>query len=131
MAIHELATNAVKYGALGQPAGRLTVSWSVLPCAHESGQLLQIDWLETGVLIRALEAVEPRKGHGRELLEQALPHQLGAQTTYTLAREGLHCTITVPIVSSASDRALPAGRRTHDPQGAPIFDYLVVPIHAA
>jgi len=36
-------------------------------------------------------------GYGRELIEQALPYQLGASTSYAMGADGVHCTITVPI----------------------------------
>lgn len=96
MAIHELATNAVKYGALGQAQARLDVTWSLQP-AGESGQpWLNVDWRESGVVMP--DAESPRgTGQGRQLIERALPFQLKAKTTYELGSDGVHCTMALPI----------------------------------
>lgn len=95
MALHELATNAVKYGAIGQPEARLRIRWHV---ADDDGHpFLHIDWQETGVAIPPPAARVQGSGQGRELIERALPYQLSARTTYALGDDGVHCTIVVPI----------------------------------
>jgi PAS domain S-box-containing protein len=92
LALHELATNAVKHGALRASGGRLAVRWWL---EHRGGKrLLHIDWRETGVQM-APGAV--RSGYGRELIERALPYQLDARTNFTPGPDGVHCTITVPL----------------------------------
>ncbi|WP_144630810.1 PAS domain-containing protein [Bordetella genomosp. 13] len=97
MALHELATNAVKYGALGQPQARLVVGWTFDPEGDKGKPWLHIDWRESGVDMPAPGA-EPRgTGQGRELIEQALPYQLQARTVYTLERDGVHCRISLPV----------------------------------
>ncbi|HVG46937.1 MAG TPA: PAS domain S-box protein, partial [Rubellimicrobium sp.] len=110
LAVHELATNALKYGALSQPEGRLEVKWSLVPGkAHE--QRLRVDWRESGVAPEWHDGSPPavaidgvpvprRQGYGRELIERALPYQLKAQTSYELTRQGVHCTIIVPLSST-------------------------------
>ncbi len=94
LAIHELITNAVKYGALRDPRGRLRIAWHVAP--EDGRPWLHVDWLETGVAVGTGEA-EPGTGAGRELIERALPYQFGARTRYVLTDEGVHCTIAMPI----------------------------------
>jgi len=96
MALHELATNAVKYGALSQPLGRLAVTWSLEPCGADGKPWLHVDWRERGV--EMLPGSKPRGGgHGRELIEQALPYQLSAKTSFALGLDGVHCTISMPL----------------------------------
>jgi len=107
MALHELATNAVKYGALGQADGALTISWRIELPASRGEPWLHIDWSETGVAMRADERPQGG-GQGRELIERALPYQLGAKTTYALTPEGVHCTIALPVSASNQD-----GERTN------------------
>ena len=98
MALHELATNAVKYGALGQAAGRLAITWSLEPKGPGGGPWLHLDWRESGVQMQPASAA-PRggTGQGRELIERALPYQLNATTTYTFTPDGVHCTISLPV----------------------------------
>ena len=110
LAIHELTTNALKYGALSRPEGHLEVTWSLEP--GEGGERrLHVDWRETGVSVvhpdgATVEGTVDgmpgpcRKGYGRELIERALPYQLRAQTNYALTAEGVRCTIIVPVSST-------------------------------
>lgn len=99
MALHELATNAVKYGALGQPQASLAVRWHCEPDGPDGKPWLHIDWRESGVIMLATDAARRGTGQGRELIEQALPYQLGARTTYALEPGGVHCTISIPVSS--------------------------------
>lgn len=92
LAIHELATNAVKYGAIGQPAGKLSLTWRV----DEPTARLILDWRESGVTMPDPSAPQ-RRGYGRELIERALPSQLGAETEFTIGADGVHCIIAVPL----------------------------------
>lgn len=96
LALHELATNAVKHGAFADPEGRLTVRWTTAAGADGSRRL-QVDWRESGVDMAADGDHVASAGYGRELIEQALPYQLGAETSYELTGDGVHCTIEVPI----------------------------------
>jgi PAS domain S-box-containing protein len=101
LALHELATNAAKYGALSQPTGRLSVCWRVNPAANGRKPYLFVKWRESGVAMPATGHLDPSSGYGRELIERALPYQLGAQTTYELGPDGVHCTILAPVVSAS------------------------------
>jgi len=112
MALHELATNAVKYGALGQPQARLTVRWSLVPAADGGPSRLHIDWRESQVTMRRDDDAPRGTGQGRELIERALPYQLDAETRFTLEADGLHCTIELPV-SETNGR--PAGGCTAAP----------------
>lgn len=96
MAIHELATNAVKYGALGQPQAKLSVSWA-LEQATDKPPWLHIDWRESGVVGIAGAGQKRHRGQGTELIEKALPYQLGATTTHVIGEDGVHCIIRIPV----------------------------------
>ena len=91
LALHELTTNAIKFGALAE-GGRLSVRWSV--DGEASGPPLRFSWTETGG--RAVPAA-PTTGFGRELIEEALPYQLGAETSFDLRPGGLACVIVLPL----------------------------------
>lgn len=97
LAIHELATNAVKHGALGQEGGRLMVSWSV---EDASDPHVYLRWQEEGVCLRT-DRQEVRSGFGRQLFEKALPYDLGAETRFELAAEGVRCWIRIPLDQSS------------------------------
>lgn len=96
LAIHELITNAVKYGALKDPDGHLHVRWHCQP-DDDGRPWLHVDWRETGVTMPDDDAPAPGGGAGRELIERALPYQFGARTTYALTPDGVHCTVAMPI----------------------------------
>lgn len=93
LAIHELTTNAVKFGALGARNGRLAVSWSVSGPAGAT--MLRIDWRET---VAARDIVQPdHEGFGIELLQRSLPYELGAEVSLDFHADGLHCTMAIPL----------------------------------
>ena len=100
MALHELATNAVKYGALGQPSGRLTITWSLDEDGPGDKPWLHIDWRESGVAMPPWGSEPEGTGQGRELIEKALPYQLSARTSYALGPDGVRCTISLPVSQS-------------------------------
>jgi len=94
LALHELATNAVKYGALTQPAGKLAVTWKT---EMEGGiPRVILAWIESGVAMPA-SGGSRRQGYGTELIQRALPYQLEAKTNLEFSPDGVRCTITVPI----------------------------------
>jgi len=102
MALHELATNAVKYSALRQHDGRLAIRWWLQTDGEGNQPWLHIDWRETGVSMPQIEAAPVGSGQGRELIEKALPYQLKAKTTYSLGTDGVHCTISIPVSANGS-----------------------------
>ena len=98
LALHELATNAVKHGAFATPEGHLSVRWWLDP----DGARLHVDWRETGVDTAAAakngqRAAGDLSGYGRELIERALPYQMDARTTYAIEPGGVHCTIVLSL----------------------------------
>lgn len=96
LAVHELATNAVKYGALSIPQGRLDVCWQLV--GEGPRPRLVVEWQESGIENMARPEDAPRGGgFGRELIERALPYQLGARTVFDLTPDGLYCRIEVEI----------------------------------
>lgn len=90
MAVHELATNAMKFGALSERSGQLDVRWAV---SHEPAQRLSLEWRESGIAIVASAPLH--SGFGREFIEQALPYQLNADTSFELRPGGLLCRISM------------------------------------
>jgi two-component system, chemotaxis family, CheB/CheR fusion protein len=92
LAIHELATNAVKYGALSARSGHITVSWQI---EHASDARLVFEWVETGVPV--IDQEPSRSGFGRELIERGLPYELKATTALEFRRGGIRCVIELPL----------------------------------
>ncbi len=94
LALHELTTNAVKYGALKQEGGRLDISWRVEK--RDDEWRVALEWRETGLVMPA-DATARRRGYGTELIEQALRYQLSADTNLEFLADGVHCRVEVPI----------------------------------
>ena len=100
LALHELATNAVKHGALSVPDGRIQVCWRV-EVDGEAPRLV-FEWMESGVT--DMPAGPARQGFGTELLERALAHALGARTALAFAPDGLRCRSAMPFTEQTSIR---------------------------
>jgi PAS domain S-box-containing protein len=98
LAIHELATNAVKYGALRAPTGRIASRWIVDSNGEEDW--LELDWRESGVEIAPQE--NARKGFGTELITRRVPYELKGRGTLSLNRDGLHCCLAFPLKAGES-----------------------------
>ncbi|MGU3539757.1 CheR family methyltransferase [Methylobacterium sp. A54F] len=94
LALHELTTNAVKHGALGEPRGSLAITWTVQPDADGKSRLV-LDWQESGVDMKAADP--ERSGYGRELIEKALQYTLRAQTRFVFGADGVSCRIELPL----------------------------------
>lgn len=95
LAVHELTTNAVKYGALRSAEGALSVEWSLERDRRDRRRLILL-WTETGVSIPATAG--ERRGYGRELIENALSYALGAKTEFMIGEHGVRCRIDLPLV---------------------------------
>jgi two-component system CheB/CheR fusion protein len=89
LAIHELATNAVKYGALGHNGARVAVSWTL-----DDGHL-DFVWQEAGVPGGIKEP--DHEGFGLELLRRVIPYELEAETNVDFRTKGLRFKLTMPI----------------------------------
>ncbi len=91
MAVHELATNAAKYGALSVSEGQVSISWSVIP--GEPRQLM-LCWQERG----GPPVVLPqRKGFGTRLIERSLAQELAGEVSLAYVPAGVVCTIKAPL----------------------------------
>lgn len=94
LAIHELATNARKYGALSGGGGKLSIFWQIASKGDASARLV-FTWRETGLALPC--GAGEKHGYGRYLLERAMPLAFGGVTEYGLQPGGLECVFTVPL----------------------------------
>ena len=94
LAIHELVTNAAKYGSLSVPVGKLTVAWCVVGTGDDTR--LDITWSETG---GPPVATPKRSGFGSQLIENGLVHGLDAVVERIFATTGVRCTISIPLAN--------------------------------
>ncbi len=88
MALHELATNAVKYGALSTPDGQVRIEWTVTP--GQDGARLALIWTESG---GPPVTVPTRRGFGSRLIERGLTAELAGEARIDFAPAGVICRI--------------------------------------
>lgn len=88
LVIHELMTNAAKYGALSNTDGRVAITWSF----NVSGNLI-LDWTEAGG-----PSVQPptRRGFGTTIIERSIPHELGGEAALSYGLAGVKAQFSVP-----------------------------------
>ena len=88
LVLHELATNAAKYGALSVPSGTLKVDWTILP-----GGDCQINWRESGGPV-----VRPpkRRGLGTALIDRSIPFDLGGRSDVAFNPAGIEASLVIP-----------------------------------
>lgn len=92
LALHELATNAAKYGALSNEKGRISVGWTVM------GEELQLTWQEAG----GPPVVPPdRRGFGTRMIERTLAAEFGGRAELEFRPEGVRCTVTARMPAAA------------------------------
>jgi two-component sensor histidine kinase len=93
MAVHEMGTNAAKYGAFQGSDGSLRVRWSV------SDGILALDWRE-----KSGQKVEPptRQGFGSRLIQQTIVRELQGSINTVYNEDGLHAVLAIPL--SVNDR---------------------------
>ncbi len=89
LAIHELATNAAKYGALSAEGGRVSVRWS-----KDSNETVRVEWREQG---GPPVPAERSRGFGTELIERIVAHELRHPVELDFAADGVRCTLRVPV----------------------------------
>lgn len=90
MALHELATNAAKYGALSKSGGRLDINWTV----DAGNGALRFVWRETGVA----NVVAPQKsGFGSTIIDRVLPAETGGSVERLFTPSGMICTVDIPV----------------------------------
>jgi two-component sensor histidine kinase len=105
MVLHELATNALKYGALSVPEGRLRIDWQLAP--RDGAPLLVLEWTEQDG--PAIAAPPQREGFGSQLLRRALSALPDGGTEVTWRKEGLTVRMTLGL------RGTPPGTPEPDP----------------
>lgn len=103
LAIHELATNAAKYGALAVEHGRVSISWQMV-----GDNLARIEWVERGGPPINLEE-KRKRGFGTELIEKIVAHELRNPVDLRFEPEGVRCTLLIPV-RRRNDFAIRQGR---------------------
>ena len=89
LAIHELATNAAKYGALSKHGGKVAVDWQL-----QEENLVKIDWVESG----GPEVAQDRgRGFGTDLIERVVAHELRNPVKLDFKPEGVRCSLLIPV----------------------------------
>ena len=101
LVLHELATNALKYGAL-RHEGQVSIGWDVQ--GSGARERVRLEWQETCPVSIAPPSAGGG-GYGRELIERALPFQFGAKTRYEFKPDGVHCTIHLPLDAGPQARS--------------------------
>jgi two-component sensor histidine kinase len=92
MALHELCTNAVKYGSLSNEAGTVEISWSI--GGSEGAESLRLEWIERGgPPVRA----PAKRGFGSRMIERALASELRGKVELQFLPEGLRCLVEAPL----------------------------------
>ena len=99
LAVHELATNAAKYGAFAARGGYLRVSWQI------EEEMLVIVWREH---LQRLRRRPVKRGFGTEIIERMLGGTLDAEITRTFHRDGLECIFRIPADRILPERPQPA-----------------------
>jgi two-component sensor histidine kinase len=98
MVIHELVTNAAKYGALSSPDGRVSVSWD--RTRADAAAILTITWRELG----GPPVTAPvQSGYGSSLIRDLIPHELGGTVDLVFPSDGACCKIEIPLKRRCSD----------------------------
>lgn len=93
LSIHELATNASKYGALSVPTGRVSLTWAI-ERGHGGEDRVRISWKEKGGPL----VMEPRrKGFGHVVIEKMIAQALEAEVEHVFAPEGVTWTLRMPL----------------------------------
>nr|WP_165937897.1 CheR family methyltransferase [Methylobacterium segetis] len=115
LALHELVTNAIKYGALTVPDGHVAISWRAF--GEDGDQRLLLEWRESGV--RMVDTDPNRRGFGRELIEDGLTYELGATTALEFSPGGVRCVIEIPLGDHSAGAVLfeVDAHRSDDGQG--------------
>jgi PAS domain S-box-containing protein len=97
MAVHELTTNAAKYGALSVPAGSVEVQWQ--PLERDRRTWLSLEWRESG---GPPVQVPERRSFGTRMIEGSIAAELGGTATLDYAPDGLRCLVLIPWTAAAA-----------------------------
>jgi PAS domain S-box-containing protein len=115
LVVHELATNAAKYGALSTAAGTVQVLWEVATGLSRSPEL-RLTWTERGGPLVASPAGPQRKGFGSRLIRGSIERQLGGRLSLQWSEEGLAATIEVPVHRTLAGESYKADPERSAPQ---------------
>jgi len=109
MVLHELATNAAKYGALSNSDGRVSIQWRQRPNGHPRSYLV-LEWREAGG--PSVVASED-SGFGTRTIRDLIPYELGGTVDLSLAPTGVRCRLELPAgwLSNDSDSVSEASTR--------------------
>jgi len=99
MALHELCTNAAKYGALARPEGSITIEWSVLPHAP-GGATFALEWTERG---GPPVEVPEKKSFGTRFIDESIRHELRGAAEFDFKPEGLVFRCRFPLRRPRAD----------------------------
>ena len=91
LVIHELATNAIKFGALSQPQSQLSVLWWI---AGAAAPHLHFEWAEKGVRMPAMKNYHP--GFGSRVVQRLIARELHGDGKLDFLPDGLLCTVEIP-----------------------------------
>lgn len=97
LALHELAANSAKHGAMAQPSGHLTVTWHVED--EDEAMRLLIEWMESGV---AMPPGPLLRRFGRKVIERTVPHQLKGEAQFVRGEDGIRCRLAMPLPRQGS-----------------------------
>jgi two-component sensor histidine kinase/CheY-like chemotaxis protein len=101
LAVHELATNALKYGALSIANGHVHATWRLV--RRGETPWLSFDWSERGTPVRAGRQMQmARRGFGTELIEERIPYELRGHGQLSIGPKGAQCHLEFPLTSGAS-----------------------------
>jgi PAS domain S-box-containing protein len=116
MVLHELVTNAAKYGSLSTASGRVSIRWR-LPRNGRGSDRLVLTWREIGGPV----VVAPSKvSYGVQVVRELIPYELGGTVDYLLSPEGAQCQMAIPLAglrggrSHANGSALGSFHRSDD-----------------
>lgn len=110
LAVHELTTNSVKYGALTTDDARIAIGWSLSETSKD--RTLSLRWTEEGVAIA--QGAPRRSGFGTELITQRVAYELYGTGTLELQPGGVVCSLEFPLVDRASILQTNVGARIHE-----------------
>ena len=105
MVLHELATNAAKYGALSQSGGHVSVRWRHT-ANHSSAPIFRIEWKETG---GPQVAAPAREGYGSSVIRDLLAYEMAGTVDLVFEADGVSCTIELPANAETVGAILPRG----------------------
>ncbi|MGY3454033.1 PAS domain S-box protein [Bradyrhizobium sp. USDA 4353] len=100
LALHELSTNALKYGALSLSEGKVSIRWEIVD--KNGTPWLSLDWMEMGAPAAPTTDNPRRRGFGSELIEGRIPYELKGRGRLVIGQGGAECHLEFPLKVGAS-----------------------------